>query len=80
MPIHHDDEVDLIAFLRLLWASKYIIVLTNGSVWIRGQFIWRLTATAIYSANVVVARVSDANTAVQRLWPVNLAVWATLWG
>lgn len=61
MPIHHDDEVDLIAFLRLLWASKYIIVSITVLFGLASIYL-ALSATPIYSANAVVARVSDANT------------------
>ena len=60
-PVLHDDEVDLIAFLRLLWASKYIIVLTTVLFGFASIYL-ALTATPIYSATVVVARASDAST------------------
>lgn len=60
MPIRHDDEVDLIAFLRVLWDSKLIIVLT-ATLFAIGSIYVALTATPIYSASVVVTRVGDSN-------------------
>lgn len=60
IPIRQDDEVDLIAFLRVLWESKFIILLTTALFGIGSVYV-ALTTTPIYSANVVVARVSDSN-------------------
>lgn len=59
MPTHHDDELDLIAFLRVLWELKHVIVITTvlfglGSIYIA------LTATSIYRADVVVAKANVA--------------------
>lgn len=58
MPPNQDDEIDLIAFLRVLWRLKYVVVITTvlfglGSVYIA------LTATSIYRADVVVAKTSN---------------------
>lgn len=61
IPIYHNDEVDLIAFLQQLWASKLTIIMTTALFGVAAVFL-ALTATPIYSASVAVTRVSDAST------------------
>lgn len=62
MSPNRDDEIDLIAFLRVLWDLKYVVVITTilfglGSVYIA------LTATSIYRADVVITKASDTGMA-----------------
>lgn len=59
MPTLHNDELDLIAFLRVLWDLKFVVLITTvlfglGSIYIA------FTATPIYRAEVVVAKAGDA--------------------
>lgn len=60
VPTQHNGEIDFIAFLRVLWASKFIIVITTALFGIASVYI-ALTATPEYSASVVVTRVSDSS-------------------
>ena len=60
MPTQHDDEIDLIAFLRVLWERKYVVVFTAVLFGLASIYI-AITATPIYRADVVVAKVSDEN-------------------
>lgn len=60
MPTYHNDEIDLIAFLRVLWERKYVVVFITVLFGLASIFI-ALTATPMYSAEVVVSKVSDTN-------------------
>ena len=59
MSPNHDDEIDLIAFLRVLWDLRYVVVITTILVGLGSVYI-ALTATSIYRADVVVAKASDS--------------------
>lgn len=54
------DEIDVIAMLRLLWDRKFIIIFVT-SIFVLGSVYIALTATHVYRATVVVARVNDAD-------------------
>ena len=54
-----NDEIDLIASLRVLWEFKYVIVSVTAVV-VLVSFYIALTATPIFRADVVVAKVSDS--------------------
>jgi len=63
--ISHDytakqDEVDLIAFVRVVWDLKYLIIVITGLFGVAAVTL-ALTATPIYTAQVVVAEVGDTN-------------------
>ncbi len=60
VPTPHNDEIDLIAFLQVLWERKYVIVFITVLFGLASIYI-AITATPIYRADVVVAKVSDAN-------------------
>ena len=60
VPTPHNDEIDLIAFLRVLWERKYVIVFITGLFGLASIYI-AITATPIYRADVVVVKVDDAN-------------------
>ena len=55
-----NDEIDLIASLRVLWEFKYVIVSVTAVVVLVSLYI-ALTATPIFRADVVVAKVSDSD-------------------
>jgi len=55
-----NDEIDLIASLRVLWEFKYVIVSVTAVV-VLVSFYIALTATPIFRADVVVAKVSDSD-------------------
>lgn len=59
MSPNHDDEIDLIAFLRVLWELKYVVVIFTVLLGLGSVYI-ALTATPIYRADVVVARASNS--------------------
>lgn len=54
------DEIDVIAFLRMLWERKIVVIAITGLFGLASVY-YALTATDIYRAQVVVTRVSDAN-------------------
>lgn len=58
MPTQHSDEIDLIVFLRMLWDSKYVVLVITALFGFASLFV-AFTATPIYRADVVVARISD---------------------
>lgn len=60
VPTPHNDEIDLIAFLRVLWERKYVVVFITALFGLAAIVI-AITATPIYRADVVVTKVSDAN-------------------
>ena len=60
MPAYHNDEIDLIAFLRVLWERKYVVIFITVLFGFTSIFI-ALTATPIFRADVVVTKVSDTN-------------------
>jgi len=59
-PVHHNDEVDLIAFVQVVWAGNLTILVITALFGFVSVFL-ALTATPIYSASVVVSRVSNSN-------------------
>lgn len=56
--ITNQDEVDLIALLRVVWELKYIIALVAGLFGLGAVYL-ALTATEIYRADVVIAEAGD---------------------
>ena len=60
VPTQHNDEIDLIAFLRVLWERKYVVIFIAILFGLASIYI-AITATPIYRADVVVAKVSDEN-------------------
>jgi uncharacterized protein involved in exopolysaccharide biosynthesis len=60
MPKHNDDEIDLIAFLRVLWEFKTVIISVTALFGV-ASVIFALLATPIYRADVTVSKVNDAN-------------------
>ena len=58
MPTYHNDEIDLIAFLRVLWERKYVVVFITVLFGFTSIFI-ALTATPIFRADVVVTKEDD---------------------
>jgi LPS O-antigen subunit length determinant protein (WzzB/FepE family) len=56
----NNDEIDVIASLRALWDFKYVIV-SISSLFVLASLYIALTATPIFRADIVVAKVSDAN-------------------
>jgi len=57
-PIISNDEVDLVAYIRLLWRYKYLVAATTIIATALAVYL-ALTATPIFSASTVVSRVSD---------------------
>lgn len=60
VPTPDKDEIDLIAFLRVLWERKYVVVFITVLFGL-ASIVIAITATPIYRADVVVTKVSDAN-------------------
>ena len=60
MPTHDNDEIELIAFLRVLWEFKYVVVAVAALFGFASLFI-ALTAKPIFRAVVVVSKVSDTS-------------------
>jgi uncharacterized protein involved in exopolysaccharide biosynthesis len=60
MPEHDDDEIDLIAFLRVLWEFKTVIISVTALFGV-ASVIYALMATPIYRADVTVSKVTDTN-------------------
>ena len=60
MPTYHNDEIDLIAFLRVLWKFKYVVVAVAALFGFAAIYI-ALTAKPIFTAEVVVSKVSDTS-------------------
>jgi uncharacterized protein involved in exopolysaccharide biosynthesis len=58
--VRQDDEFDLVAFLRVLWEFKYIVIGTAMLFGIASVF-YALTATPIFRADVVVTKVTETN-------------------
>lgn len=52
-----NDDIDLIALIRTLWEFKYVVIAVTGLFGIFSVYI-ALTATPLYRANVVVAKVN----------------------
>lgn len=59
-PTFTDDEVDLISFLRVLWQSKWIIVVITALFGFGSVFV-ALTATPIFRADTVIAKAGNTN-------------------
>lgn len=57
--MHHNDELDLIEFLRVLWDLKSVVLIATVLFGIGSIYI-AFTATPIYRAEVVVAKAGDA--------------------
>ena len=57
----HDDEIDLVAFLQVLWERKSMILLITIIFGI-AAVVFALTATPIYRAKALVGQVDDAST------------------
>jgi uncharacterized protein involved in exopolysaccharide biosynthesis len=60
MTEHDDDEIDLIAFLRVLWEFKTVIISVTALFGV-ASVIYALMATPIYRADVTVSKVTDTN-------------------
>ncbi len=60
VPVHQDDEIDVIAFLRVLWEFKHIVI-ASALIFGVGSVVYALAATPIYRADVVVSKVTDTN-------------------
>jgi uncharacterized protein involved in exopolysaccharide biosynthesis len=56
----NNDEIDVIASLRALWEFKFVIV-SISSLFVLVSLYIALTATPIFRADVVVAKVSNTN-------------------
>ena len=54
------DEIDVIAFLRVVWEFKYVITLVAGIFGFAAVYL-ALTATLIFRAEVVVVEIDDGN-------------------
>lgn len=59
-PTNSKDEIDLVAFIGIMWEFKYVIVVVTAVFGFASLFI-ALTATPIYRADVVVSKVNDSN-------------------
>lgn len=59
-PINQNDEIDLIAVMRVLWEFKFVVIISIF-FFVVGSIYVALTATSIFRADVVVAKVSDSN-------------------
>jgi uncharacterized protein involved in exopolysaccharide biosynthesis len=60
MTEHDDDEIDVIAFLRVLWEFKTVIISVTALFGV-ASVIYALMATPIYRADVTVSKVTDTN-------------------
>ena len=60
MSTQQTGEIDLIALLGTLWQHKYIVVVATA-LFVVGSLYIAITATPLYRADVVVARVSNGN-------------------
>ncbi len=57
-PIKYGEEIDLLAFFRIAWARKYLIILITAIFAIASVYL-ALTATEIFRAETVVVEVRD---------------------
>ncbi len=60
IPGDYEDAFEFAALWRMAWASRYIILACSGSCALLGLVV-ALTATWIYSAEIVVTQVRDSN-------------------
>jgi uncharacterized protein involved in exopolysaccharide biosynthesis len=58
IPADQIDEIDIAALWRLVWSSRYLLLLTSGLCGLVALYL-ALTATPIFRAEVVVAEVHD---------------------
>ena len=56
----HEDEIDVIALIRLLWKRK-IAIIVIAILFALASVFYAMTATHIFRAQVVITKVSEAN-------------------
>ncbi len=59
IPVDREDEIDLAALWRIVWNSKYLLLLASGLCGLVAVYL-ALTATPIYRAEAVIAAVHDS--------------------
>lgn len=60
MSIHENDEVDVIAFLRVLWEFKHLVV-ASAVIFGVASVVYALAAQPVFRADVVATKVTDSN-------------------